>query len=576
MRSIAAPFVVAAATGTRIQTRLRPNQQDAAVLELVGEHLGRLASRDVANRCAVGAGPDGRTDRKRSLTVESSSRWAGAITRTSNDQWQRGLHNLLDARAGLRRTIKAIEQRLTVPVGERRGRTRGYATRKERWAKQQRLQHLQASLARVEHRLAQGRVSVVRGGRRFAKARHRLEDADLTEGQWQALWAAKRWFICADGESDKPLGNETIRVHPEQGWLELKLPAPLAHLANSPPGRYRLSCPVRFAHRGDEWAAQVASGAVRYDIAFLPDRGRWYLAASWRLPAPPAATVQEAVAAGVLAVDLNAGHLACWQVDPDGNPVDRGLDFPLAPAGAPASTRDGHLRGAISTLLDVALQRGCTAIGIEDLDFTDTRASGRETLGRGRRGKRFRHTVSGIPTRRFRSRLVQMAANRGIAVVAMDPAWTSRWGAAYWQKPLQARYRQRQITRHHAACVVLGRRALGLPARRRPGVPTPHRRMEAAGMLPAGVESYRPGRAGVQVRAGHDPPATRPGSSLELRKTGSGDRAQAAAQVAQDRSVSPIGTTDADARGTVIPKAKKSKSLSMAALGARWRPGSGS
>jgi len=540
MRSITSPFVVAPPTGTRVQTRLRPSQQDAAVLHLVGEYLGGLASADLARRCAVGAGADGRTGRKRALTVQSSSRWAGAITRTSNDQWQRGWRNLLDDRAGLRRTIKAIEQRLAVPVGGRRGRTRGYATRQERWAKQQRLQHLQARLARVERRLRQGRVSVVRGGRRLAKARHRLEDARLTEGQWQARWAAERWFICADGEADKPLGNETLRAHPEQGWLELKLPAPLAHLANAPHGRYRLSCPVRFAHRGDEWAAQVVSGAVRYDIGFLPDRGRWYLAASWRQPAPPAATVQEAVAAGVLAVDLNAGHLACWQVDPDGNPVRTGIDLPLVLDGLPASTRDGRLRGAISTLLDIACQRGCTAIGIEDLDFTDTRASGRETLGRGRRGKRFRRTVSGIPTRQFRNRLVQMAANRGIAVVAMDPAWSSKWGAAYWQRPLQARYPQRQITRHHAACVVLGRRALGLPARRRPGVPTPHRRMEAAGMLPAGVASYRPGRDHTQVRAGHDPPATRLGSPIQERKTGSGDRDRAGGQVAQDRSVSPV------------------------------------
>jgi hypothetical protein len=56
----------------------------------------------------------------------------------------------------------------------------------------------------------------------------------------------------ADGEAGKPLGNETIRVHPEEGWLELKLPAPLAHLANHPHGRYRLACPVRFIHRADE------------------------------------------------------------------------------------------------------------------------------------------------------------------------------------------------------------------------------------------------------------------------------------------------------------------------------------
>ena len=345
--------------------------------------------------------------------------------------------------------------------------------------------------------------------------------------------------MTADGEADKSLGNETIRVHPEAGWLELKLPAPLTYLANTLHGRYRLSCPVRFTHRADAWAAHVPSGAVRYDIEFMPDRVRWYLAASWRLPAPPVVTVQQALAGGVLAVDLNAGHLACWQIDPDGNPVRFGLDIPLVLDGLLASTRDGRLREAISTLLDVACQRGCTAIGIEDLNFADVRQGGRETLGRGRRGKRFRRVVAGIPTRQFRDRLVQMAANRGIAVVAVDPAWTSKWGTAYWQRPLQTRYPRRQITRHHVACVVLGRRALGLRARRRSGVPAPHRRMEAAPMG-AGVESYRPGRAHTRVRAGHDPPATRPSSPTQEHKTGSGDRAQARGQVAQDRSAPPV------------------------------------
>jgi hypothetical protein len=542
MRSITTPFLVAPPTGARVQTRLRLSRQDAAVLGMVGEHLGRLAGTDLARRADVGPGADGRTGRKRALTPASSSRWAGAITRTSNDQWQRGWRNLLDARAGLRRAIGVIQRRLAAPVGQRCGRARGYATGQERWAKQQRLQRLQARLARVERRLRQGRVSVCRGGRRLAKARHQLEDADLTEGQWRQRWAAERLFLTADGEADKALGNETIRVHPEDGWLELKLPGPLAYLANRPHGRYRLSCLARFTHRADEWAAQVASGAVRYDIDFLPDRGRWYLSASWSRPVPPAVAVQQAVAGGVVAVDLNIGHLACWQVDPDGNPVGVGVDIPLALDGLPASTRDGRLRAAISRLLDVAQKRGCTAIAIENLDFADARASGRETMGRGRRGKRFRRVVAGIPTRQFRDRLAQMAANRGIAVVAMDPAWTSRWGAAYWQRPLQARYPQQQITRHHAACVVLGRRALGLRARRRPGVPASHRRMEAAGRLPAGAASYRPGRVDTRVRAGHDPPATRPGSPTQEHKTGSGDRTQVDAQVAQNRPVPPVST----------------------------------
>jgi len=249
--------------------------------------------------------------------------------------------------------------------------------------------------------------------------------------------------------------------------------------------------------------------------------------------------VQQAVAGGILAVDLNAGHLACWQLDSDGNPVGVGVDIPLELDGQPASTRDGRLRTAISALLELARRQDCTAIGIEDLDFTDARQVGRETLGRGHRGKRFRRVVAGIPTRQFRERLTQMAANRGIAVVAIDPGWTSIWGQAYWQRPLQARYPNRKITRHHAACVVLGRRALGLRARRRPGVPAPHQRMEAA-PIGAGVESCRPGRAEVRVRAGHDPPATRLGSPIQEHKTGSGDRTRANVQVAQDRLVSPV------------------------------------
>ena len=72
----------------------------------------------------------------------------------------------------------------------------------------------------------------------------------------------------------KPWGNETIRFNPDEGWLEIKLPAPLAHLANQSQGRYRLSCSVGFSYRGDEVAAQAATAAIRYDISRDPARGR--------------------------------------------------------------------------------------------------------------------------------------------------------------------------------------------------------------------------------------------------------------------------------------------------------------
>jgi hypothetical protein len=216
---------------------------------MVGEHLGRLAGYDLAVRCRLGVGDDQRTDRKRTLTAAASSRWAGAITRTSNDQWQRAQRNLLDVRVGLRRACRTIRSRLAVPVGGRHGRVRGYASQAERFQKQGRLQHLEAQLAAVEQRLAAGRVSVCRGGRRLVKLRHALgrDDVPLTEAGWRERWQAARWFLIADGEADASWGNQTIRVHPDEHWLELRLPTPWRACPIRPAGRRPTGCRVRSA-----------------------------------------------------------------------------------------------------------------------------------------------------------------------------------------------------------------------------------------------------------------------------------------------------------------------------------------
>jgi hypothetical protein len=142
MRSIARPFVVAPPRGARVRTRLRLSESGEAVVRAVGEHLGRLAGQDLAVRCRLGqaGGMDLRADRKRALTAASSSRWAGAITRTSNDQWDRAAANLLATRARLQQAVGQLRARLRVAVGGRRGRVRGYASQAERFQKQRRLE----------------------------------------------------------------------------------------------------------------------------------------------------------------------------------------------------------------------------------------------------------------------------------------------------------------------------------------------------------------------------------------------------------------------------------------------------
>jgi hypothetical protein len=548
MRTLAAPIVVARPTGARIRTRLRLTPADAAVMWAVGEHLGRLSGADLAWRCrlghASGPGGDRRTDRKRALTAPSSSRWAGAITRTSNDQWERAYHNLLDTRAGLCRARNKLRARLAIPAGQirrsGRHRLRGYQSQSERFEKQRRLQHLQARLAQIEEQIAHGRVSVCRGGRRLAKLRQAIDAGNatcrLTEVEWRSRWEAARLFITADGEASKRWGNETIRVHPDEGWLELRLPNPLAYLSNTP-GRaatYRLACPVRFTHRVGEWAAQATGGAVRYDIWLDPAKGagRWYLDASWRTPAEVPPSLGALRTHRAVAIDLNADHLAGVVVSPSGSPIGAPQTIPLDLDDLPATTRDGRLRAAVSTIIMLAKQGGCRAIIIEDLNFADARQTGRELLGRGARAKRFRRTVSGIPTRGFRDLLVHMAANAGLWVIAVDAGWTSKWGQRYWQAPLGNESRQSvTVTRHHAAAVVIGRRGLGFGARRRSGVTRPHQRM-GEGELPA-----RPGVGPWAVREPGPPEAS--GQRISSCKTRRAERSRLGDQVVQDRSGPP-------------------------------------
>ena len=476
-----------------------------------------------------------RAARKRALTAESSSRWAGAITRTSEDQVRLAGQNLRAEKASLQARIRRVEARLAVPAGGRSGRTRGYATPAGRHGKVIRLHVLKARLAKTERQLAAGTVSVVRGGRALLRKRSSLTAAALTGERWRAEWESARLFLTADGETDKAWGNETIRVHPGEGWLEVRLPAPLAHLANRPHGRYRLSCPVAFAYRGDEVAAQAASGAVRYDISHDPASGRWYLDASWKTAPAPAPSLEELRRHPVVAVDVNHGHLAAAAVAADGNVLGTPVTVPLDLAGLPSATRDGRLRAAITILIATAKARGARAIVIEDLDFAAARAEGRERHGsrpsRGRRGRGFRRMVSGIPTGRFRDRLTQMASNAGLHVIVIDPAYTSRWGAEHWLGPLREHHPK--ATGHHAAALVTGRRGLGHRARRR-----------AAGNRTAPEEAARPAQARPRTTPAAGPAQRKPATPRGPRqppgdKTGRPHRTRAGDQAAQDRPGPP-------------------------------------
>jgi IS605 OrfB family transposase len=464
LRELAVPFVAPGPSGVAVRTRLKQlSPADEEVLRLVGAHLGTLASRDLKTRCADALGHDGEAwaARKREVTPASSSRWAGAITKASHDQWALARRCQLAHIQSLEAGIRTIRHRLSLPVGEK-GTKRtpgGYRSKQEWHAKSRRLHVLQDRLERELADREAGIVHVVRGGKRLARTRHHLPAAQLTEAGWRQRWEAERWFLQADGESGKRYGNETIRVSPA-GEVSIRLPAPLAGYANAPHGRYVLGCRVGFPHRGQEWADRVeANRAVAYRIHLDTARGRWYLTASWQIPVTQAVPLAAALADRVIGVDTNADHLAAWRLDTHGNPIGNPRRFFYDLSGR-TEHRDAQVRHALTRLLHWARTCGVKAIAVEDLDFTAEKT--REKHGRKRR---FRQLISGMPTGRLRARLASMADRTGIAVIAVDPAYTSTWGAQHWQKPLT--HEHRKTTRHEAAAVAIGRRAQGHPIRRR-------------------------------------------------------------------------------------------------------------
>jgi hypothetical protein len=277
LRKVAEPFVASGPAGVAVRTRLKHlTPGDEEVLRLVGAYLGSLAAKDLAARCRNGLehSADVWAARKRELTPLSSSRWAGSVTKASHDQWALARRGQLAHVQNLEAGIKTVVHRLSLPVGQKgsKGAPGGYRSKREWHAKARRLHMLEDRLEQKRADRGAGRVRVVRGGKRLARSRHHLDVAQLTEAQWRELWEAERWFLGADGESGKRYGNETIRVSPD-GEVSIKLPAPLAHLANAGHGRYVLACRVTFPHRGTEWADRVeANRAIAYRIHL--DAGR--------------------------------------------------------------------------------------------------------------------------------------------------------------------------------------------------------------------------------------------------------------------------------------------------------------
>src|SRR5665811_1938445 len=224
LRVLAESFVVSPPSGVTIKTRLRPTPAEEQALREVGTFLGSLYRADLVTRLSQGkldahGRAQSRKVRKKALTAQSSSRWAGSITRATQDQYDLAVRALAAERAMLVAATGKLSARVAAPAGGRAGKIAGYRSQGERHGKTRRL-------GVVDTTLASGRPSVVPGGRRLWRTRNNLAQAHLSVQAWECLWTHRRMFLSADGESGKRFGNETIRVD-HTGHLSVKVPGAL-------------------------------------------------------------------------------------------------------------------------------------------------------------------------------------------------------------------------------------------------------------------------------------------------------------------------------------------------------------
>ena len=303
-----------------------------------GSHLGSLAGRDLARRCGQGrldarAAAQSRRERKQKLTGECTSRWAGAITRTSADAWEAAERNLAAEARSLRARTGRIRRRLAVPGRRATGRPRPRVREPGRNA----------------GRSSSG-CSVSRPGwPRWTPAWTR--DACRSSGAGGALprpataWQPPVRTRSAGGIAGGPGGGSSPRTGRPARTGEIRQSAGTLARAG-----WRSGCPPRSltwrtgrtAATGYPPRCRSPTGARRQPPRQPAGRSVTTSAATRArtdgISTPPGPSRSPGVAAldelrqsPVLAVDLNDGHLAAWVLDTSGNPlgepITAGLDL---------------------------------------------------------------------------------------------------------------------------------------------------------------------------------------------------------------------------------------------------------
>ena len=316
--------------------------------------------------------------------------------------------------------------------------------------KQRRLVSLRHKEKRLLDDMAQGKVRIAFGSKKLFRAQFDLEANGFAHHQeWLRAWQAARsnQFMVL-GSKDETAGCQGCVATIAKGFridLRLRLPdgigeekyLQLSGLSFNVGQKHVLAA----LHRNTVVASKEC---IPVTYRFLRDAKGWRVFVTVAVERGKKRSVD---GDGVMAVDINADHLAVTELDRFGNPLTS-MRVDCDTRGKSGVQRQAIIGDAVKEVINVASTRRKSIVS-EHLDFKKKKAEAEK------QGARANRMLSSLAYSQIGNLLQARAYDAGIGTPTVNPAWTSVIG----EHKFAARY---GLSRHGAAALVIGRRYMRL------------------------------------------------------------------------------------------------------------------
>lgn len=258
---------------------------------------------------------------------------------------------------------------------------------------------------------------------------------------WKKTWQSSRSAtFCMIGSKDESCGNVNC---------QLKLDTPDADTGilqiNTGTEKLKISIQLKYGREFIQ-AGLLNEQALTYRFNKDSTTNNWRVRVSLDVQktAPAIKTFKDI---GVVSVDINSDHLAVTELDRMGN-VIYAFTIDLNLYGKSTEQAKALTGDAIKKLTEYAESKAKPLV-IEDLNFEKKRQNLKinDTV-------RYKRMLSSFSYSRIIQLIRARTQDRGIELILINPAYTSQIGALKYQERFN-------LSKHHAAAMVIGRRGMG-------------------------------------------------------------------------------------------------------------------